>query len=642
MSQSTNPNLTTTITPNNENKIKPRSTKPLCTLQHNNLIPKRSPSPKNNNNNNDNTTTTMTTNNNTPTNNNKPAKKSTLNKESIEVSTTPKKTFMKKAILLKTNNQASPSWIISPTSKSLLKCLHIFSINDSILDSNLYKTITFNSLKDGQILSKMLQSADGEENITPYTNNKMMKTMKSNNNNNNYKGRRHTISTITTLHSNNDDELANIYTNLKLKLKDTPSYHLFQHQDQNDGDNDAENDNAKQQQQQQSPTFISDVLEMLLVYIILYSLKRERYVSLIMNELDINAQNNIKLILEKYHDMENNNSNASIATTNDGDDEKEDDDEHNTSNLSIILDHLNSSINNNNSHNHDDNDQSSSSLNVSLNLSMDTPYKNEISKAKTIVNKLIIETSGTAASNNLLYTPSPIALSMSSHNLNRSDNSDLDVQIPRKSTIRQRRARQALQAQTPTLSDLSNDSMFDSPSVTERKQLRKENNIPGEIKSYKDEILKLKQEIKYLQTKSTKSTRLERENLALKDEMAYLQKDLIRVSDECLQFKSKYEDLHKQLHEQALNNVDTISSIEIQFTNTVKELKQKNKNLSAELNRIRKKDENFKNINDELDELRSMKVQYDKVNVSWHIMYIYHFCYIINVYIYTTIINYYF
>ena len=171
---------------------------------------------------------------------------------------------------------------------------------------------------------------------------------------------------------------------------------------------------------------------MLLVYIILYSLKRERYVSLIMNELDINAQNNIKLILEKYHDMENNNnSNASIATTNDGDDEMEEnddddnDDKHNTSNLSIILDHLNSSINNNNnnnSHNHDDNDQSSSSLNVSLNLSMDTPYKNEISKAKTIVNKLIIETSGTAASNNLLYTPSPIALSMSSHN-----ESDLDA-----------------------------------------------------------------------------------------------------------------------------------------------------------------------------------------------------------------------
>ena len=136
---------------------------------------------------------------------------------------------------------------------------------------------------------------------------------------------------------------------------------------------------------------------------------------------------------------------------------------------------------------------------------------------------------------------------MSSHNLIRSDNSDLDVQIPRKSTIRQQRARQALQAQTPTLSDLSNDSMFDSPSVTERKQLRKENNIPGEIKSYKDEILKLKQEIKYLQTKSTKSTRLERENLALKDEMAYLQKDLIRVSDECLQFKSKYLTQHSPL-----------------------------------------------------------------------------------------------
>ena len=96
------------------------------------------------------------------------------------------------------------------------------------------------------------------------------------------------------------------------------------------------------------------------------------------------------------------------------------------------------------------------------------------------------------------------------------------MQIPRKSTIRQRRARQALQAQTPTLSDLSNDSMFDSPSVTERKQLRKENNIPGEIKSYKDEILKLNKQ--YLQTKSTKSTRLERENLALKDEMAYLQR----------------------------------------------------------------------------------------------------------------------
>ena len=60
---------------------------------------------------------------------------------------------------------------------------------------------------------------------------------------------------------------------------------------------------------------------------------------------------------------------------------------------------------------------------------MDTPYKNKISKAKTIVNKLIIETSGTTSSNNLLYTPSPIALSMSSHNLNRSDNSDLDVSI---------------------------------------------------------------------------------------------------------------------------------------------------------------------------------------------------------------------
>ena len=106
MSQSTNANLTTAITPNDENKIKPRSTKPLSTLQHNNLIPKRSPSPKNNNNNNNNTT--ITTNNNTPTNNNKPAKKSTLNKESIEVSTTPKKTFMNKTIILKTNNQASP------------------------------------------------------------------------------------------------------------------------------------------------------------------------------------------------------------------------------------------------------------------------------------------------------------------------------------------------------------------------------------------------------------------------------------------------------------------------------------------------------------------------------------------------------
>ena len=95
---------------------------------------------------------------------------------------------------------------------------------------------------------------------------------------------------------------------------------------------------------------------------------------------------------------------------------------------------------------------------------------------------------------------------MSSHNLNRSDNSDLDVQIPQ-STIRQQRARQALQAQTPTLSDLTMIPCLIQLSVTERKQLRKENNIPGEIKSYKDEILKLKQEIKYLQTKSTKSTR---------------------------------------------------------------------------------------------------------------------------------------
>ena len=55
----------------------------------------------------------------------------------------------------------------------------------------------------------------------------------------------------------------------------------------------------------------------------------------------------------------------------------------------------------------------------------------------------------------------------------------------------------------------------------------------------------------------------------------------LRVSEECLQYKDKYEDLHKQMHEQALSNVDTIS-IEMQFSNTIKELKQKNKSLTAQ------------------------------------------------------------
>ena len=65
---------------------------------------------------------------------------------------------------------------------------------------------------------------------------------------------------------------------------------------------------------------------------------------------------------------------------------------------------------------------------------------------------------------------------------------------------------------------------------------------------------------------------------------------MVRVSEECLQYKDKYEDLHKQMHEQALSNVDTISSIEMQFSNTIKELKQKNKSLTAQINEMTKQD----------------------------------------------------
>ena len=122
--------------------------------------------------------------------------------------------------------------------------------------------------------------------------------------------------------------------------------------------------------------------------------------------------------------------------------------------------------------------------------------------------------------------------------------------------------------------------------------------------------------------KIIQETKICRENIALKDELQYLQNDLVRVSEECLQFKQKYEDLHKQIHEQVLNNADTISSIEMQFTNTVKDLKQQNKNLNAELSRVRRKGENMKSIADELDELRTVKAKYEKVNVSAITVYI--------------------
>ena len=212
-----------------------------------------------------------------------------------------------------------------------------------------------------------------------------------------------------------------------------------------------------------------------------------------------------------------------------------------------------------------------------------------------------------------ISTPSPISVSGSSDNFSRTQDNTLGKMLPPKSTIRQRRARHAMQAETPSLSDLSDDSMFDSPSVTMRKEMRRNNNVSGEIESYKEEISALKSEITSLKTKSTKSTRLERENSALKDELDFLQKDLVRVSEECLQYKDKYEDLHKQMHEQALSNVDTISSIEMQFSNTIKELKQKNKSLTAQIHEMTKRDNYSRNINDELEELRNMKGDYNKV-----------------------------
>ncbi len=571
-----------------------RVSKPLSLLQHNNLLPKHSPSPKN---------SSVSTNNNKSTRNTNDNKKKQRKKQLLKTQaknhknakgTTSSSTANKNTI----PSSPASSWIISPTAKALLKCLHIFATKDGILDSKLYKSFTFNSLKDGQILSKILQCVDGDKNVSPYK--------VANNSNNKYKGRRHTISELTATNDSNDKntmskQITDIYEKLQVKLQDTPSYLLFATVSP------KKNNELSDAQANVNDTLVQ-ILEMLAVYIVLYSPSHERYVAFIMNELDINTQTNMKLILEKYY--ENN-----ISCNEEGEDENDCNNSCNSSILDSLNIHNASSVNNG----------SSTSFNVSLNLSMDTPCKNRITHAKTIVDKLIVETTGSHANSNsnshLLYTPSPIALSMSSHNLNRSDNSDLDAQVPRKSTVRQRRARQALQAQTPSLSDLSNDSMFDSPSVTERKELRKNDNVEGEIKSYKSEIKRLKEEIKLLKTKSTRSTRLERENIALKDELQYLQNDLVRVSDECLQFKQKYEDLHKQIHEQALNNVDTISSIEMQFTNTVKDLKQQNKNLNAELNRVRRQGENMKSYADELDELRTIKAKYEKVNVSAIIIY---------------------
>ena len=172
-----------------------RVSKPLSLLQHNNLLPKHSQSPKNSNISTNNNKSTTNTSDNKKKQKKKNLRKKQPNNHKNTKSTTSSSTPTKTAI----PSSPASSWIISPTAKALLKCLHVFAINDGILDSKLYKSFTFNSLKDGQILVKILQCADGDKNVSPYK--------VANNSNKKYKGRRHTISDLTATNNINDKNL---------------------------------------------------------------------------------------------------------------------------------------------------------------------------------------------------------------------------------------------------------------------------------------------------------------------------------------------------------------------------------------------------------------------------------------------------
>ena len=537
-----------------------RVPKPLGVLQQNNLLPKQTPSPKNK---------TRKVRQEDAT-----SKLRTKGKPHHVVEADTNKSCEQKSTKThhETTRQPSPAWVLSSSSKSLLKLIHTFLTCEQLIDASRFKSLTFNSLKDGQLLTKILQVADGEKHVQPYD-----LGLQASGKPGKYKGRRHTIGDASGIPSvpaydencpRSDPDLKDIYENLKSKLRDTASFNLLMlqfeqtHKTTSFSTNQLKADND----------LLFLLLEMMLVYVVLYSPNRQRYVSVIMNELDITTQNQIKQILEKYHENEYDDDASSIGES------------------------LENSI---------------GSLEASQSdLSISSPFKNTNSSKISIVNKHLTVGGGCG---HQICTPSPISVSGSSGNFSRSRGDTSRKTLPPKSTLRQRRARQAVQAETPSLSDLSDDSMFDSPSVTVRKEMRRSNNFSGEIESYKVQVSALKAEITALKTKSTKSTRIERENSALKDELEFLQKDLVRVSEECLQYKDKYEDLHKQMHEQALSNVDTISSIEMQFSNTIKELKQKNKSLNAQIHEMTKRDDYLRKINDELEELRNMKGDYNKV-----------------------------
>ena len=66
---------------------------------------------------------------------------------------------------------------------------YTFLTCEDLIDATMYKSLTLNSLKDGQILAKILQVADGEKHVQPYE-----LGVQDSGRPAKYKGRRHTIS----------------------------------------------------------------------------------------------------------------------------------------------------------------------------------------------------------------------------------------------------------------------------------------------------------------------------------------------------------------------------------------------------------------------------------------------------------------
>jgi chromosome segregation ATPase len=311
-----------------------------------------------------------------------------------------------------------------------------------------------------------------------------------------------------------------------------------------------------------SEVAIEKIAEFVLAYLCYLGSSRDEYVAYILQHLDINAQADLKQILERLHPGGRGGGNG------------QDDDAAASSPLS--------------------------------NVSVASPSTG--SPALTPIHAQ--------------HTPSPPQPSAAAAARGSTLRSVSNEPAP-PMTARRRRVRAALSAETPSLSDLD-CSTASASSISSSSRSFGDNDdesistpthlLDGTPVHSRQELL---QSLHKYDHDGSQRRQLNRENHALKEEMEQLRADFARIETENAELVRTNEEIKQQLAEQATRNSHTLIDVEGDFQDRVSELRQRNKVLTAQLITAEKGVGGIQGLRDELDGLRATKTKYDKLNIAF-------------------------